>query len=70
MDNLTIAELIELAKVAQHKRKKNAEACLKYYHAHHEEMKEKRRISAKKYYYAKKDKELKAKELELSKNSI
>ena len=30
--NLTMNELITLAKVAQHKRKKNNEACLKYYH--------------------------------------
>jgi hypothetical protein len=66
MENFTIAELIELAKVAQHKRKKNAEACLKYYHAHHEEMKEKRRISAKKYYYIKKAKKLELESIEIS----
>jgi len=56
LGDLTMTELIELAKVAQHKRKKNAEACLKYYYSHHDEMKEKRRIASKKYYDIKKTK--------------
>lgn len=60
MDNLgdlTMSQLIDLAKVAKHKRQKNAEACLKYYYSHHDEMREKRRISAKKYYDLKKAKQ-------------
>jgi len=57
LGDLTMNEIIDLAKVAKHQRKKNAEACLKYYYTHHEEMKEKRRISAKKYYDLKKAKQ-------------
>jgi hypothetical protein len=56
LGKLTMNELTDLAKVALHKRQKNAEACLKYYYSHHDEMKEKRRIAAKKYYDFKKAK--------------
>lgn len=56
LGKLSMNELMELAKVAQHKREKNAQACLKYYYSHHEEMREKRRIAAKKYYDLKKAK--------------
>jgi hypothetical protein len=57
LGDLTMNQIIELAKVAKHQRKKNTEACLRYYYAHHDEMKEKRRISAKKYYDLKKAKQ-------------
>ena len=58
LEDLTMKELIELAQLALHKRRKNTEACLRYYHSHHEVMKEKARIASKKYYDLKKAKKL------------
>jgi len=66
LGKLSIDELIELAKVAKHKRQKNAESCLKYYYANHDEMKEKRRIAAKKYYDLKKAKKQELNNLAIS----
>jgi len=66
LGKLSINEITHLAKVALHKRQKNAESCLKYYYAHHDEMKEKRRVAAKKYYDKKKAKELELNTLAIS----